>query len=588
MLEKSKKNVVQEPQAKRGRRRPSDEAGKARLLADHLHFSPDTGHIQLFDQRMLLMHASSFAELRRELIGSLGTAKARELLMRLGYQQGFEDGRCVRELGFPHLVEALSMGPRLREIEGFVRNQPIEAMRFDVERGEFWGDYFWNASWEAQAHLEHCGVSGAPACWTMVGYADAYCTAVTGLPIHWREVECVAMGHARCRVIGRPLADWDAIDADDTSFLHIDTFAGSSPASASNGVRSTDKASPQTNFEGFVGASAGFNAAAHLVRRVAPTDATVLFRGESGVGKECFARALHSISPRATGPLVSINCAAIPPELVEAELFGVERGAYTGADSARPGRFERANGGTLFLDEITSLSLPAQGKVLRALQEREIERVGSTEVRKIDVRIVAAANRDLREEMEAGRFRTDLFYRLNVFPIEIPPLRERLEDIPLLVALFLKRSAARCHKDVRGLSARAYAALWDYDWPGNIRELENMIERGVILAEPDGSIDVQHLFAGGEKLRGNALNLGPHGKLISIAPNDGDDAAHLQQRLADGLLEALPCFADIETLLFDRAIERSGGNVSAAARLLQMRRGQVEYRLKRRGLDSNA
>ncbi|MEJ2654193.1 MAG: sigma 54-interacting transcriptional regulator [Acidihalobacter sp.] len=499
--------------ARQGRRRTADDTGNAELLAEHLHFSPHTGHIQLFDQRMLLMHASSFAGLRRELIAGLGTAKAREMLTRLGYQQGFEDGQRVRELEDTQLSDALKLGPRLREIEGFVRNQPIDAMRFDIEHGEFWGDYIWTASWEAQAHLQHSGVSGSPVCWV---------------------------------------------------------------------ARGRGKVPDQDGFEGFVGASAGFNTVAHLVRQVAPTDSTVLFRGESGVGKECFARAMHSISSRSDGPLVSVNCAAIPPDLVEAELFGVERGAFTGADRSRPGRFERAHGGTLFLDEITSLSLPAQGKVLRALQEREIERVGGTEVRRVDVRVVAAANRDLRDEVEAGRFRTDLFYRLNVFPIVIPPLRDRREDIPLLIALFLRKNAKRCNKDVRGLTSRAYAALLDYDWPGNVRELENMIERGVILAEPGGCLDVQHLFAGGEKLGDGSFSLGLEGALVPYpAGSEGARTTDREQRLVDELLERLPSFDEIESLLLDRALTRTGGNLSAAARLLQMRRGQVEYRLRK-------
>jgi transcriptional regulator with GAF, ATPase, and Fis domain len=559
-------------------------------VADHLHFAPEAGHIQLFDQRMLLMHADSFAELRRELIASLGTDRARALLMRLGYQQGFDDGQRVRALGLlGSVAEALALGPRLREMEGFVRNQPIDAMRADIERGDFYGDYFWNASWEAQAHVAHCGISGTPACWTMVGYADGYCTAVTGLAIQWREVECVAMGHARCRVVGRPMLEWQqrdaktGTDAAQGQYLNVESFVG-------------HRRRHGEEIGGFVGASAGFKAVAHLVRRVAPTDSTVLFRGESGVGKECFARALHSISPRAAGPMISLNCAAIPPDLVEAELFGVERGAFTGADRTRPGRFERAEGGTLFLDEVTSLSLPAQGKVLRALQEREYERVGGSEVRRANVRIMAAANLDLREEVDAGRFRRDLFYRLNVFPIEIPPLRERLEDIPLLVALFLERAVQRSGKAVRGLSARAYAALWDYDWPGNVRELENMIERGVILAEPDGSIDVQHLFAGGERLRGAAFGLGPRGGLVlqalqrtldepSAAAADASGAEHPVQvsrgGLADRLLDELTSFDDIESLVFERAMQRCNGNVSAVARMLKLRRGQVDYRLKK-------
>ncbi|PXW92305.1 regulatory Fis family protein [Sphaerotilus hippei] len=568
-----------------------------RTLAAHLHFTPDAGHIQLFDQRMLLMHAGAFAELRRELVTGMGLARARALLMRMGWQQGFEDGQRVRQMMDPQtpmgVAEALALGPRLRELEGFVHHQPVEDMKLDVERGEFWGNFLWHGSWEAQAHLAHCGVSGTPACWSMVGYADGYTTAVTGVPIHWREVECVAMGHACCRVIGRPLAEWEADGEgqDDTSYLRIDTFvdtpghvAAAAPAGP-GAVASTRPAAP--GLAGFVGASAGFNAVAHLVRKVAPTDSTVLFRGESGVGKECFARALHVISPRADGPFVAINCAAIPPDLVEAELFGVERGAYTGADRARPGRFERAHGGTLFLDEVSSLTLAAQGKVLRAIQEREFERVGGTEVRRMDVRLVAAANVDLREEMAAGRFRRDLFYRLNVFPIEIPPLRQRLDDVPLLVALFLERSTRRFGRTVRGLSPRAYGALYDYDWPGNVRELENMIERGVILADEGGWVDVQHLFAGGERVQGQGWSLGRSGSLErrDAAPDPSaapPDAGPRAQSLADQLLTTLPSFEAIERLLLDRALHQCDGNVSAAARLLRVGRGQMDYRLKKR------
>jgi DNA-binding NtrC family response regulator len=530
------------------------------LLAGHLHFSPDDGHIQLFDQRMLLMHASSFAELRREMVSSLGSHKAKELLNRLGYQQGVEDGQRIRKLDTADMTQTLALGARLREIEGFVRNHPVKTMTCDIEHGEFYGDFHWGSSWEAHAHLEHFGVSGTPACWIMNGYADGFSTAATGIPIHWRETECVAMGHKQCRVIGKPISEWDDENIEETSFLQIDTFV--------------NNPSEQN--------SAGFNAVANLVRKVAPTDSTVLFFGESGVGKECFAKALHSISPRSSHPLISINCAAIPPELVEAELFGVEKGAFTGADKSRPGRFERAHGGTLFLDEITSLSLAAQSKILRAIQEREIERVGGTEVIKTNVRIIAASNRDLRTEVDAGRFRQDLFYRLNIFPIDIPPLRQRREDIPLLVALFLQRSTLRSNKKILGLSSNAYAALWDYDWPGNVRELENMIERGVILAEENSVIDIQHLFTSGEKLKIDSFNLSASGSLVK---NElADNSTKEKQALADSLFEMLPSFDQIETLVFERAMQLSNGNISAAARRLKMGRAQVEYRLKKHQL----
>ncbi|MBV5286615.1 MAG: sigma 54-interacting transcriptional regulator [Methyloversatilis discipulorum] len=550
-----------------------------RTLAKNVHFAPDSGHILLFDQRMLLMHGFSVAALRHELVERLGLERTRELFTRMGYQQGVEDARCLRETEGGDLTRTLALGPRLREIEGFVRNQAVDRMQFNTDSGEFWGDYYWQSSWEAEAHLQHFGISGSPACWMMTGYASGFTTTMMGRPILWRELECVAMGHARCRVIGRPLEECED-SADDLSFLRIEDFV-----SAPRGRRAPGETAAAAGLPDLVGASAGFNAVAHLIRRVAPTDATVLLLGESGVGKERFSKTLHAIGPRAKGPFIGVNCAAIPAELVEAELFGVERGAFTGAHASRPGKFERAHGGTLFLDEISSLPMPAQGKLLRALQEGEIERVGDTRVRPVDVRIVAAANRDLRAEVAAGRFREDLFFRLNVFPIEIPPLRERREDIPLMLNVFVERYAKRFGKHIAGLTQRAAEALWAYDWPGNVRELENIVERAVILADDGGNLDVQHLFSGGERLTQPMFNLSAGGRLTRAAdasasstdaPPDGIDA-HIASLVDAGLR-----FDELEQRLLDHAMTRTGGNLSAAARLLGLRRGQFEYRAKKR------
>ncbi|RBP09670.1 regulatory Fis family protein [Roseiarcus fermentans] len=541
-------------------------------MREELHFSPDDGHIFLYGQRMLLFHAASMATLRRELIERLGGAAAREILTRLGYQQGFEDGVRIRETNRDRPVEdLLGMGPRLREMEGFVLNHPIDAMVCDGDRGAFWGDYFWSSSFEAQAQLDHAGLSGEPACWIMVGYANGYCTAVTGMPILWRELECTAMGHSRCRVVGRALSDWRNFDEEDTGFVQLE-------AAPPGRVAGADRTGVLDNF---IGASAGFKATVDLVRRVAPTDATVLFLGESGVGKERFARALHGMSARADKPFIAVNCAAIPEALVEAELFGVEKGAYTGADRSRPGRFERADGGVLFLDEIASLPAPAQGKLLRVLQEREIERVGDVRVRKVDVRIIAAANQDLRAEVAEKRFRADLFYRLNVYPVSIPPLRDRREDIPLLVSLFTQRFASRLGKRIAGFTRRAHRALWFYDWPGNVRELENLIERAVILCDEGAPIDVRHLFRGGETLNFTVFNLDKDGALAAAGGAGAMSPQPAKGRLAEAVLEDFQSFEALEADLLSLAMERNGGNVSAAARLLKMGRGQFEYRLKK-------
>ncbi|WP_244571369.1 sigma 54-interacting transcriptional regulator [Mesorhizobium carmichaelinearum] len=231
----------------------------------------------------------------------------------------------------------------------------------------------------------------------------------------------------------------------------------------------------------------------HLLEKVAATDATVLFSGESGVGKELFSQQLHALGRRAARPFIAINCAAIPDNLVESELFGVEKGAFTGATASRAGYFERASGGTLFLDETSTLAYSAQGKLLRALQERTVERVGGQRSIPVDVRVVAASNVDLAAEVAAGRFRSDLYFRLCVFPITIPPLRERRDDIPLLMAHFLRLYCQRHGRTLSGFTRRATDVLLKYDYPGNIRELQNLIERGVVYADDGGQIDMVHL-----------------------------------------------------------------------------------------------
>jgi len=234
-----------------------------------------------------------------------------------------------------------------------------------------------------------------------------------------------------------------------------------------------------------VGSSAALLRALSLVSKVAPTDATVLVTGETGTGKELIARAIHRHSRRSSRAFVSVNCAAIPRDLIASELFGHEKGAFTGATQRRLGRFELADGGTIFLDEVGDLPPDTQVALLRVLQEREFERVGGTQPIKVDVRIIAATNRDLNAAVSKGSFRSDLFYRLHVFPIEIPPLRERREDIALLVEYFIDRYARKARKNIRHVSQETLQLLQSYAWPGNIRELQNVIERSVILCETE-------------------------------------------------------------------------------------------------------
>ena len=242
-------------------------------------------------------------------------------------------------------------------------------------------------------------------------------------------------------------------------------------------------ASGRQLIDGLIGDGRAMQRVYQITRKAAPSRATVLLTGETGTGKELIARALHELSPRATGPFVRVNCGALSESLLESELFGHIKGAFTGAHETRTGRFEAAHGGTVFLDEINSVSYQLQVKLLRVLQEQEFERVGDTRTIQVDCRVIAATNVDLLDEIAAGRFRDDLYYRLNVIPIDLPPLRDRAEDVPALVEFFVERCAAESQTDARKFTAAAVQLLSQYTWPGNVRELQNYVERALVLAE---------------------------------------------------------------------------------------------------------
>ncbi|MCA9413665.1 MAG: sigma-54-dependent Fis family transcriptional regulator [Candidatus Omnitrophica bacterium] len=310
--------------------------------------------------------------------------------------------------------------------------------------------------------------------------------------------------------------------------------------------------------EEVLGESPAMQSVFSLVKQVAERDTTVLLRGESGTGKERVARLLHSLSPRKDRPMVAVHCGALTETLLESELFGHEKGSFTGAHERRAGRFERAQGGTLFLDEIGDISLSVQVKLLRVLQEKKFERVGGSDTLTADVRIVAATHRHLEEMIKEGTFREDLFYRLSVFPIELPPLRNRKEDIPILAQSFL----AKFGKGRVTLGKRAEKALASYAWPGNVRELENLMERATILC-PEGEVGLEHLPPG--------LSHGLSSQVVS-----GDF-----QLPEEGLV-----MDELEKSLILQALERSKGNKSSAAGLLGLTRRQLYTRLEKYGLGS--
>jgi transcriptional regulator with GAF, ATPase, and Fis domain len=337
-----------------------------------------------------------------------------------------------------------------------------------------------------------------------------------------------------------------------------------------------DELGHDDGFGDIVGSSAALRAVLERVAKVAPTDSTVLITGETGTGKELIARAIHNRSRRSMRPLVSVNCAATPASLIAAELFGHERGAFTGALQRRPGRFEIAAGGTLFLDEIGELPLETQIALLRVLQERAFERVGGTTTLRADVRVVAATNRDLPTAIDAGTFRSDLYYRLNVFPIEIPPLRERKEDIRALVEMFVDRYARRARKTIRRTDHATLTVLEAYPWPGNIRELQNVIERSVIMCDSEVfSIDDRWLSR-------EASRLGQARRPCQLLQFPLPEVEPSPSRASTVTLEEIEREAILRVL---RSVNWTVGGADGAAAILGLKRTTLQGRMRKLGIE---
>ncbi|HWO24291.1 MAG TPA: sigma-54 dependent transcriptional regulator [Kofleriaceae bacterium] len=357
---------------------------------------------------------------------------------------------------------------------------------------------------------------------------------------------------------------------------------------------------------GLVGQSPEMKGIFSIIERVADTPSTVLITGESGTGKELVAKALHEQSSRKNAPFIKINCAAIPKTLMESELFGYEKGAFTGATSSKPGRFELAHEGTLFLDEIGEIPVEMQVKLLRAIQESEFERVGGLKTIKVDVRLITATNRDLEQEIQRGNFREDLYYRLNVVPLQIPPLRKRTGDIPLLVSHIIKKFNERLRKQITGISEESLAALEGHPWPGNIRELENVLERTILFCKGDRieRADLQLTTGPAEPAAPAATGAAPAAPaatgaasaasrsgasgIVQLPPDDGDDdddggePAGAQSGSLKDIVRAET--SRVERELIIKALEETGGNVTQAARLLKISRKSLQMKMKELGL----
>ncbi len=363
----------------------------------------------------------------------------------------------------------------------------------------------------------------------------------------------------------------------------MSTLRPTSGTSATSGPgRSARRDNAELTVSPIVGASARMQRLLKLVSRVAPTDSTVLILGESGTGKELIARSLHVLSKRASGPFVPVNVGALPESLVESELFGHARGAFTGANSDRPGLVEEAHGGTLFLDEIGDMPMAAQVKLLRTLENNEVRRLGENSPRLVDVRVIAATHRDLQAQVADGRFRGDLYYRLNVVQLEIPPLRERAEDIGLLAAYFVERAARRTGRKLR-IAPEAMALLAHHDWPGNVRELENAIEHAVAVAEGD-ALGAADLPASVRTPRLLTRNAGEPADAMWLEPEPAPRTA----RSRTGRDPDARSLDEVTREHVLRALARHDGNATAAARQLGVSRTTLWRMLKRWGVSRRA
>ena len=556
-----------------------DPADFAHLhIAELLDFKPDQGIIRLHEQRVVLFSAAAMGLMRKELIDTLGLDTARRLFLRFGFADGYHDAVSLRDRSrWATPLDGLRAGIVLHSLEGIVRAE-ITTLEHDGASGRFEEEMVWHNSYVAEHHLHHYGTSKVPVCWSLEGYASGYASACLGQEVYFRETACLAQGAATCTVVGKDAESWGGIRDALRSDYHGDDLGRQverireavhrrlqeierRERHVTKRERELDLLRERVAHEAaskhFVVGSAAMQEVLELAGRVAPLDTTVLVYGESGTGKEFLVRLIHDQSPRAGGPFISINCAALTETLLESELFGHVRGAFTGAVRDKPGLFEAAGRGTLFLDEIGEVAPMVQAKLLRALQEREIRRVGGERTIKVDARVVAATNRELRAAVAEGKFREDLYFRLGAFVIDVPPLRERQEDIPPLVHEFVRRAATRAKKDVVSVSPQAMTALMNYRWPGNVRELEHAIERAVIVAT-------------GPSIRVRELPPEVSRKPVLEAPENGFDL-RAQERA-----------------MIERALERFHGNRRETAEALKISAVTLWRKMKEYGLSGTS
>ena len=516
-------------------------------LAELVEFS--RGLLSLRGRRLVLHDLRAFAQFRRDLVESVGLDQAKRILTRFGFFWGKADAAAMKRIfQWDDLNELLRAGPHLHSLQG-AANDLVKSLEIDEESGRFRMEIVSHDSGEAEEHLAELGPSDVPVCWVLMGYASGYASYCMGRDIYFLEQKCRAMGKHVCVAVGMDGASWGDELAAHLPYFQADDVQGKILQLTHELEKKDQQLARQRAQLGLPATavvpdfveirSMAFRRTLDLALRVARFDTSVLITGESGVGKEALARYIHNLSNRSTGLFLAVNCGALPETLLESELFGHKAGSFTGATHDRVGLFEQANGGTLFLDEIGDISPALQVKLLRVLQEKEILPVGQSKPRKVDARIVAATNRDLAAAIAAGSFREDLYYRLGVIIIEVPPLRERGEDILPLARHFVKQFAKELELPNLRLDAASLDYLQGYDWPGNVRELENAIERAAVLSR-DGLISP-------DLLPGNVTRAASTGQMIDPAKRT---------------------LAELEGQHIHNVLKLTGGNKAQAARIL--------------------
>ncbi len=530
-----------------------------------LELDPEGGVIRFAGQRALLLDAVAMGLLRQYLVENFGLTAARAVLSQFGFAHGWRMAAAVqKQFNWAEQVQWRRAGPRLYTLQGLFRTEPGCDDPLSKKGAMLL------ASYEAEQHLLHFGRSDSAVCWTICGLISGYVSHTAGTEIYVLEDRCLGQGHAACHLLGRTREEWGDEHAEALTFFDSARLQECLDVSLSRVTETLKTAEKKLQAHrralvrvehdiaaplGIVAKSPKMRHVVDLARRVAKVDATVLITGESGVGKERIARLVHDESTRAAGPFIAVNCGAITESLLESELFGHKRGAFTGAASDRPGLFEAANHGTLLLDEIGDISAGMQVKLLRVLQEMEVRRVGENTSRPVNVRVLAATNRDLARGVAEGTFRQDLYYRLKVVDLHVPPLRDRRDDILPLARLLLAEAVVRMARDISGLTPRAADQLLRYDWPGNVRELENAMERAVALGR-GSRIDADDLP---EEIR----------------------QAFPRPMVTGGTVQPL---ADVEKDYILAALKLNDGNRTRTAEQLQIGSATLYRKLKRYGL----